>query len=157
LNATYHILLNEAEEREIEQTLGRLSENLRNYLRSECPLGKFKTSKAWAHAMARKIEKELLPAATRFGPPPAEVLMARSAATMNDETFIRDLEIEERLDARIDRAYARFFKLKAIKDQTTFTELRILISAASTERAQEQNAPRPEGVGLERCGLAVRG
>jgi hypothetical protein len=57
LNATLQILLNETEEREIEGTLGRLSKNLRDYLLRECPPGKFKTSKAWAHAMARKIEK----------------------------------------------------------------------------------------------------
>jgi hypothetical protein len=124
LNATYRTLLNETEEHEIAHTLGCLSENLRDYLLRECPPGKFKTSKAWARAMARNIEKKLLPAATRFGRPPAEVLMARSAATVSDETFIRDLEIEERLDARIDRAFARFFELKAIEDQTTFTELR---------------------------------
>jgi hypothetical protein len=123
LNATLQTLLQETEEYEIEQTLGRLSATLRNYLLRECPRGKFKTTQAWARAMASKIEKELLPAATRFGQPPAEVLMGRSAATMSDEMVMRDLEIEERLDALIDRAFARFFKLKAIEDQTTFTEL----------------------------------
>ena len=70
--------------------------------------------------------------------------MARSAATMSDETFIRDLETEERLDARIDRAYARFFKLKAIEDQTTFTELRrsYLSSIDRTSARAKRSAPR---------------
>jgi hypothetical protein len=144
LNATLHILLNETEEREIEQTLGRLSKNLRDCLLRECPPGKFKRSKAWARAMARNIEKELLPAARRFGQPPAEVLMARSAGTMSDETFIRDLETEERLDARIDRAYARFFKLRAIEDQTTFTELRrsFLSGVDRTSARAKRSTPR---------------
>jgi hypothetical protein len=82
LNATYHTLLEETDEREIEATLGRLAKDLREHLLRLCPRGKFKTPKAWARAMAMKIKKGLLPAATRFGKPPAEVLMGRSAATM---------------------------------------------------------------------------
>jgi hypothetical protein len=124
LNGTYQTLLKETEEYEIEGTLGRLSETLRNYLLRECPRNKFKTSKAWARAMASEIEKRLLPPATRFGQPPADVLMGRSAATMTDEMFMRDLEVEERLEALIDRAFARFFRLKAVENQTPFTELR---------------------------------
>jgi hypothetical protein len=124
LNATHQILVQETEQYEIEGTLGRLSKSLRDYLLRDCPRGKFETSKAWAHAMATKIEKELLPAASRFGQPPPEALMGQSAATISDEMFMRALEIEEHLDALIDRAFARFSKLKAIEDQTTFTELR---------------------------------
>jgi hypothetical protein len=124
LNGLYHTLLGETGEREIEQTLGRLAKDLRDYLLSQCPRGKSRTSKAWARAMRKTIEKVLLPAATRFGELPAEVLMGRSAATVTDEMFMRDLEIEERLDTLIDRAFARFFRLKAIEYQITFTELR---------------------------------
>jgi hypothetical protein len=124
LIATYHTLLEETDEREIEATVGRLAKDLREHLLKLCPRGKSKTPKAWARAIARKIEKELLPAATRFGEPPAEVLMGRSAATMSDEMFMRDLEVEERLEALIDRAFQRFFKLKAVENQTPFTELR---------------------------------
>jgi hypothetical protein len=124
LTAAYHALLNETEEYEIEGILGRLSETLRNHLLRECPRNRFKTSKAWARAMARKIEKRWLPAATQFGQPPAEVLMGRSAATISDEMFMRDLEVEERLEALIDRTFQRFFRLKAVENQTSFTKLR---------------------------------
>jgi hypothetical protein len=118
LNGTFHILLKETDEREIEQTFGRLAKDLRDYLLKLCPRGEFKTPKAWARAMARKIEKVLLPAATRFGAPPAEVLMGRSAETITDDMFVRDLKIEERLEALIDRAFDRFFRLKALEHQT---------------------------------------
>ena len=133
LNATYHTLLKETEEREIEQTLGRLAKDLRDHLLGLCPRGEFRTSKAWARALRTKIEKVLLPAATRFGEPPAEILMGRSAATMTDEMFMHDLEIEERLDALIDRAFVRFFRLKAIEHQITFTELRRYHPTATDE------------------------
>jgi hypothetical protein len=124
LNATYHTLLEETDEREIEATLGRLAKDLREHLLRLCPRGEFKTPKAWARAIAMKIKKQVLPAASRFGEPPAEVLMGRSAATITDDMFVRDLEIEERLDAMIDRAFERFFRLKELQDQVTFTELR---------------------------------
>jgi hypothetical protein len=74
--------------------------------------------------MASKIEKGLLPAATRFGQPPAEVLIGQSAAMMTNDMLMRDLEVEERLEALIDRAFQRFFRLKAVENQTPFTELR---------------------------------
>ena len=124
LNATYHTLLEETDEREIEATVGRLAKDLREHLLRLCPRGEFKTPKAWARAIAMKIKKQVLPAASRFGEPPAEVLMGRSAATITDDMFVRDLEIEERLDAMIDRAFERFFRLKELQDQVTFTELR---------------------------------
>jgi len=77
--------------------------------------------------MQEEVQKVLLPAATRFGDPPDEVLIQQSSAILTDDVFARDLEGEERIGRLVDQALGRLEKIKLEKtkksnQQTSFRE-----------------------------------
>jgi hypothetical protein len=124
LNGFYQVLLQETAEHELRRMLGRLGGHFAEHLRNKCPKPKFKVTKAWVKAMRREIENVLMPAATRFGSPPDEVLMSQSAAFLTDEVFARELEFEKQLEAELKEARNQLFEIKKAKRQIQFREIR---------------------------------
>jgi hypothetical protein len=124
LNATVLMLEGETDEQEINVALRALALHQQHLLLKHCPRRKFKTTKAWARGLQSSIAKVLLPAATRFGEPPDEALIAQSAAVLDDEAFRREIEMDERLNAMRDRAIEQLFRIKQLEQRITFDDMR---------------------------------
>ena len=114
----------ETEEDEITGSLKELAGYFWYQLTTKCPRKQFSSVAAWVDALKVQIDTVLMPAATRLGDPPRELLIDRSAAVLNDELFARELEFEERIDATLHRALDRLEKIRAAKQRITFLEAR---------------------------------
>jgi hypothetical protein len=122
LNAFHQILLAETAEHELERALGQLGGHLADHLAKKCPRRRFATTEAWVSAMRTEIEGVLMPAVTRFGSPPDEVLIGQAAAVLTDEAFARELEFERQLDRELEQAIDRLLKIKEKKRRITFRD-----------------------------------
>jgi hypothetical protein len=109
---------------EVEPALQGIDAGCRDYLARCCSKSRFKTTHAWIRALLREIQGVLLPAVSRFGDPPKEILLSRSAAVLTDDILERELAYERTLDAEFDRALERLFRLKAAKRKIDFWERR---------------------------------
>jgi hypothetical protein len=109
---------------EVERALHGIGTGIRDYLARCCPKSRYKSTHAWIRALLREIQGVLLPAASRFGDPPKEILLSRSAAVLTDDILERELAYERKLDAEFDRALERLFRLKAAKRKIDFRERR---------------------------------
>jgi hypothetical protein len=115
----------QTEEHEIDRILRALGGHFEQHLRTSCPETEFDSAAEWVDALKVEIDTVLMPATTRLGgPPPPEGLLACSAAVLDDELFERELELEARIDATLQRALDRLEKIKAAKRRITFGERR---------------------------------
>jgi hypothetical protein len=134
LNAFFHRIDGATHFEEVWQSLGRLGGHFADHLDAKCPRREFQTLEDWIKAMQEEVQKVLLPAATRFGDPPDEVLIQQSSAILTDDVFARDLEVEERIGRLVDQALGRLEKIKLEKikksnQQTSFREAQRLSRA----------------------------
>jgi hypothetical protein len=74
-------------------------------------------------ALQEEVQKVLIPAATRFGRPPDEVLIKQTSAVLTDDAFARELEFEERIDRKLEQTLDRLEKVKAAKRRVSFREV----------------------------------
>jgi hypothetical protein len=81
------------------------------------PPSAFPSTAEWARAFIADIEKKLLLEEQRRQDPAYERLgsMFLTAATYTDEFFAKELTLDERLDAMLDRAVKRLVQTKALK------------------------------------------
>jgi hypothetical protein len=124
LTAFYDGLQDATISEEIRRGVALLDGLFAGHLGRECPREKFDTDQEWVKAMQEEAEKVLMPMATRFGNPPDEVLMMRSAAILTDDRFSRELEFEERIDRMLWQAIGQLEKIKKSKQQTSFRQAR---------------------------------
>lgn len=95
------------------------------YLTDKFPRRQFASTAEWAEAIICEIESVLLPKhrvnasdeVSRIGVGLTESI--RAAATVSDDLFMRDIAINERLNAMIDRATKRLIQIKAMKSMLT--------------------------------------
>ena len=86
-------------------------------LEQKFPRSNFKSTAEWTQAIIDEIETVLIPERK----PPRDRTLAkiissmRSAASFTDDLFNRELVLDERLDAMIDRAVKRLVQTKAMK------------------------------------------
>jgi hypothetical protein len=85
-----------------------------NHLREKCPRQNFESGSAWLRALRKEVSSVLLPSFEIVGDAP-EALLARSTTFFTPEVFKRELAVDERIDAMIDRAIKRLVQTKAMK------------------------------------------
>ena len=96
-------------------------------LKQKCPRQNFGNYKEWVLAMFKEMKEELEPSLPKMSKKElAEfkgiqadmesfALINQASLTFTDEAFERELAIDERLDAMIDRAIKRLIQIKAAK------------------------------------------
>jgi hypothetical protein len=86
------------------------------HLRQKVPRSNFESNSEWAQAVINEINSVLLPE-IELQDPTAKGIDAfmRSARALSDDLFDRELALDERLDAMIDRAVKRLIQTKAMK------------------------------------------
>jgi hypothetical protein len=89
-------------------------EHISKHLTQHVPEANFETTEQWIIALKREIDSVLLPKAKAQRPDPNGYWAAAAKFAASD-LMMEDLEVEERLDANMDRALRRLFWLKAQK------------------------------------------
>jgi len=81
------------------------------HLEEKVPLEKFESSAEWAFALKQEVDNVLLPM-VRGQEPPSDGFVAAASEFLTIDRILEDQAIEERLDAQIDRATQRLYRLK---------------------------------------------
>jgi len=86
------------------------------YLQDKVPRKKFGSYSKWTEAMINEISAVLIPSLTIKDREGQQWLgMIQSAGTFSAEVFDREIALDERLNAMIDRATKRLIQIKAMK------------------------------------------
>jgi len=100
--------------RSVKWSLMMLPKEYRDHLNKHIPESNFETTEAWIIAIKDEVDRVLLPMVKSRRPDPKEYKEA-AAEFLASDRMKEDLEIEERLDANMDRALRRLFWLKTQK------------------------------------------
>ena len=84
------------------------------YLQREVPQENYAKPSEWIRDLKHHVDTILLPKA-RAEHDPDTLFLAKAAEFLTDDCILEDIALEERLDARMDRAIRRFAQLKALK------------------------------------------
>ena len=84
------------------------------YLQREVPQENYATSSDWIRDLKHHVDTILLPKA-RAEQDPDGLFLTKAAAFLTEDRILEDIAVEERFDARMDRAIRRFAQLKALK------------------------------------------
>ena len=84
------------------------------YLQREVPQENYANSSEWIRDLKHHVDTILLPKA-RAEHDPDSLFLAKAAEFLTEDRILEDIALEERLDARMDRAIRRFAQLKALK------------------------------------------
>jgi len=82
-----------------------------SHLREKVPCENFESTRQWVVALKKEVDSVLLPMVRQRRPDP-NAYVATAAAFLTGDRVLEDLDIEERLDAAIDRAMKRLYQLK---------------------------------------------
>jgi hypothetical protein len=86
------------------------------YLKNKFPLSNFKSNREWADAVMNEINSGRMPVSLPDDHPAAVLGEALdSLAAFNEDSFDKELKLDERLDLMIDRAVKRLVQTKAMK------------------------------------------
>jgi len=96
-------------------SVAMLPMEFRDHLEEHVPESKFETTADWIFALKKETDTVLLPMVKDRRPDPRGY-KAAAAEFLASDRMMEDLEVEERLDASMDRALRRLFWLKAQKD-----------------------------------------
>ena len=98
----------------LDQVINRLPEDLRDRLTRQFPAHEFETDSARAQAMRDEINSVILRDEQRIEKPVEGSFLEASELLPPDE-FKLEIELEERIDATIDRAVKRLIQLQALR------------------------------------------
>jgi hypothetical protein len=99
-----------------------LRPNKAQYLKNKFPLSNFKSSREWADAVTNEIKSVLMPVSLPDDHPFAVLgEMFDSLAAFDEDSFDKELKLDERLDLMIDRAVKRLVQTKAMKQMLGLT------------------------------------
>jgi hypothetical protein len=88
-----------------------------SYLQRKFPRSEFQSDSEWAEAIANEITSVLVPEKKGHSDEDEPHLaMMQSAGAFSNELFDRELALDERLNAMIDRATKRLIHIKAMKE-----------------------------------------
>jgi hypothetical protein len=99
----------------VKWSLMMLPLEFRDHLKKQVPESNFETTQAWIIAIKKEVDTVLLPMVKNRRPDP-KGYKAAAAEFLTPDRMIEDLEIEEKLDAQMDRALRRLFWLKTQKE-----------------------------------------
>ena len=99
-------------------------------LKNKFPLSNFKSSREWADAVMNEIKSVLMPVSLPDDHPFAVLgEMFVSLAAFNEDSFDKELKLDERLDLMIERAVKRLVQTKMMKQ---------MLGRADAERAEDR-------------------
>jgi hypothetical protein len=99
------------------------------HLKREVPKENYSTNPEWVQAVKREVDEVLLPRARAEMDSP-DRLAAKAAEFITSDRILEDLNLEERLDAMVDRAMRRLAQMKFMKQ-----------ISGSSERLSKNAAP----------------
>ncbi len=105
----------------LELMIGMRGKEFSTHLEREVPKGKYPTSPEWVQAVKREVDEVLLPRARAESESP-DHLAAKAAGFITTDRFLEDLNLEERLDAMVDRAMRRLAQMKFMKQASGSSE-----------------------------------
>jgi hypothetical protein len=109
-----------------------------NHLKEKVPEGKYETTAQWIIALKKEVDGVLLPM-VRKRQPESDRYFETAANFLTNERILADLELEERIDAVMDRALKRLFSLK-MADQLEGRSRPKVVDAKEPERLRPPDA-----------------
>jgi hypothetical protein len=104
----------------LDGPMGPLSEDMKRSLEEEFPEENFKSTLERAQATKKYIDSEVLPKLQREEKP-VQISHWESSQIVTPEEFEREIALDERVDATIDRATKRLIQIKAMKQMLAQT------------------------------------
>ena len=101
--------------KQVDWSLMFLPDEYRDHLEKHVPESKFESFENWIVALKKEVDTVLLPMVKGRRPDPRHN-KAAAAEFLASDRMVEDLDVEERLDANMDRALRRLFWLKAQKE-----------------------------------------
>ncbi len=101
--------------------IGMLGKEFSTHLKREVPKEKYPTTPEWVQAVKREVDEVLLPRARAEMESP-DHLAAKAAEFITTDRILEDLDLEERLDAMVDRAMRRLAQMKFMKQVSGSSE-----------------------------------
>jgi hypothetical protein len=101
--------------RNVDWSFQFLPKEFRDHLEKHVPESNFESRENWIVAMKKEVDTVLLPMVKDRRPDPGHYKVAAAEFLASDK-MVEDLEVEERLDATMDRALRRLSWLKAQKE-----------------------------------------
>lgn len=95
----------------IKLSIKMLPPEFSKHLEEKVPADNFDTNIEWAFALKSEVDNVLLPM-VRAREPQSDGYAAAASEFLNEDRFLEDLAIEERLDAHIERNLKRLYQLK---------------------------------------------
>ena len=108
------------------------------HLRERVPCENFELTAHWVVAVKKEVDSVLLPM-VRNRAPHRNAYFETAAAFLTGDRIIEDLDVEERLDAGIDRALKRLWQLKMARQLDRSREPK-LIDSKSPKQLENPNA-----------------
>jgi hypothetical protein len=105
----------------LELKIAMLGEEYSTHLEREVPQEKYPTTPEWVQAVKREVDDVLLPRARAEMDSP-DYLAAKAAEFITTDRILEDLDLEERLDAMVDRAMRRLAQIKFMKQISATSE-----------------------------------
>ena len=107
--------------------IGMLPAEFTTHLNEKVPLKDFESTRDWIVALKKEVDGVLLPL-VRGRAPKASHFYEASAAFLTGDRILEDLDVEERLDAGIDRALKRLWQLQVARDLRSSREPKLIDS-----------------------------
>ena len=85
------------------------------HLNEKVPLAAFEDTREWIVELKKEVDGVLLPM-VRSRAPQASAYYETAAGFLTGDRILEDLDVEERLDAGIQRALTRLWQLQAARD-----------------------------------------
>jgi hypothetical protein len=121
-----------------------LPAEFREHLREKVPSKDFETMRLWILALKKEVDGVLLPMVRKRGHDP-DGYLETAAAFLTGDRVLEDLDMEERLDAAIDRAMKRLYQLKIARQFDRPREPAFIKSKAPMQLDSPKTVDRKEG------------
>jgi hypothetical protein len=105
----------------LELSISMLGGEPSKHLKREVPKENYPTTPEWVQAVKREVDEVLLPRARAEMESP-DHLAAKAAEFITADRILEDLNLEERLDAMVDRAMRRLAQMKFMKQVSGSSE-----------------------------------
>ena len=125
----------------LEFSIKMLGGEISAHLMREVPKEKYPTTSEWVQAVKREVDEVLLPRARAEMESP-DHLAAKAAEFITTDRILEDLNLEERLDAMVDRAMRRLAQMKFMKQIAGSSERGLKNAPALQIEGPRKSRPR---------------
>jgi hypothetical protein len=120
-------LFREDKERFVQSSIRMLPAEFATHLNEKVPLAAFEDAEEWIVALKKEVDGVLLPM-VRGRAPQASAYYETASAFLTGDRLLEDLDVEERLDAGIERALKRLWQLQVARDLRSAREPKLIDS-----------------------------